>query len=184
MIKNTTTRFGLLSRSIHWLSALLVLSLFAVGLWMQGLDYYHDWYRTAPDLHRSFGIVLMLLTLARLIWYRFSPKPKPLSGHSRIERIVSVAVHHTLMLLLFVMFISGYLITTAKGDPLYFFNIFGIPSTVNGIANLEDIAGDIHKYVAFFIIGLVVLHVAGALKHHFIDKDFTLKRMLGFDKNA
>ncbi len=184
MIKNSESRFGLLSRVIHWISAALVVSLFSVGLWMQGLDYYHEFYRTAPDLHRSFGILLMLLTVTRLIWYRFSPKPKALTTHSRIERIVSVATHHTLMLLLFIMFMSGYLITTAQGDPLYFFNIVAIPSTVNGIANLEDMAGDIHKFVAFSIIGLVLLHVAGALKHHFMDKDKTLKRMLGLDKGA
>jgi cytochrome b561 len=184
MIKNSQSHFGWLSRAIHWVSAILVISLFSVCLWMQSLDYYHDLYRTAPDLHRSFGILLMLLTVTRLIWYRVSAKPKPLSSHSRIERIASAAVHHSLMLLLFVMFISGYLITTAQGDSLYFFNIIGIPSVVNGIANLEDMAGDVHEVVAFCIIGLVLFHVAGALKHHFIDKDKTLKRMLGLDKGA
>ncbi|HEY7773651.1 MAG TPA: cytochrome b [Marinagarivorans sp.] len=180
MIKNTPEHFGLLSRAIHWLSAFLVIGLFALGLWMSGLSYYHEWYQTAPDLHRSFGVVLLLLTVVRVLWYQVSPKPKPLSHHSRKERMLAVATHHTLMALLLVMFVSGYLITTAKGDPVYVFDLFAIPSLINGIDNLEDYAGDVHEIAAYSIIGLAALHAAGALKHHFIDKDSTLKRMLGF----
>jgi cytochrome b561 len=182
MLKNTLTSYGWLSRSIHWLSAVLVLGLFALGLWMSDLSYYHEWYRTAPDLHRSFGIVLAIVTVIRLVWYKFSPKPTPLAHYTVVERKAGIAVHHLLMLLLLVMFISGYLITTAKGDPIYFFDMVAIPSLINGIDNLEDMAGDVHEIAAYSIIALVILHVAGALKHHFIDKDITLKRMLGVGK--
>ncbi|MDZ7923759.1 MAG: cytochrome b [Marinagarivorans sp.] len=182
MLKNTLTNYGWLSRAVHWLSALLVIGLFALGLWMSGLSYSHEWYRTAPDLHRSFGILLAALTIIRLVWYKISPKPTPLAHYTAVERKAGIAVHHVLMLLLFVMFISGYLITTAKGDPIYFFNLMAIPSLINGVDNLEDIAGNIHEISAYSIIALVVLHIAGAFKHHFIDKDITLTRMLGVNK--
>ena len=184
MINNTTDTYGVLSRSLHWLSAMLVIGLFALGLWMHDLDYYHAWYTKAPDLHRSFGIVLLILTVMRLLWYRASPKPKPLTHYSRIERIVALATHHTMLLLLFVMFGSGYLITTAKGDPLYVFDLVAIPSLISTIPYLEDIAGEVHEIAAFSLIGLVCLHAVGALKHHFIDKDITLKRMLGFTQRG
>lgn len=179
MLKNTSESYGVLSRVVHWVSALTVLGLFALGLWMEDLDYYHDWYRTAPDIHRSVGVLLLILTAFRLVWYRVSSKPRALETHSRTIRIASVATHHVMILLLFAMFISGYLITTAQGDALYVFNWFSIPSTLNGIDNLEDIAGEVHELTAFTLIGLAALHAIGALKHHFIDKDVTLKRMLG-----
>lgn len=179
MIKNSTVRYGLLSRANHWVSALLVVTLFALGLWMVELDYYHAWYQTAPNLHRSFGVLLMVLTLTRIIWYQFSSKPKSLKTHSRIQIIAAKSVHYAMILLLFAMFVSGYLITTAKGDPLYIFGVIMIPATITGISNLEDYAGEVHELIAFTLMFLVFLHVAGALKHHFYDKDSTLKRMLG-----
>lgn len=178
MLKNTSAEFGLMSRLLHWLSALLVIGLFALGLWMVSLDYYHEWYRTAPDLHRSFGVVLAVLTVARLIWYRISPKPKALTHYARWEHITAIAVQHTMVLTLFVLFIAGYLITTAQGDSLYVFGVVEIPSLINGIDNLEDIAGSIHEWAAYFLMALVSLHMLAALKHHFIDRDATLKRML------
>lgn len=177
-MKNTADRFGWLSRSIHWLSALLVVGLFVLGLWMVSLDYYHEWYRTAPDLHRSFGIVLMLLTVARLVWYRISPKPKALAHYAKWEHVTAIAVQHTMILTLFVLFFSGYLITTAQGDSLFVFSGIEIPALISGIDNLEDIAGSVHEFAAFFLIGLASLHMLAALKHHFIDRDATLKRML------
>lgn len=181
-LKNSTTHYGWLSRVIHWLSALTVIGLFAVGLWMVELDYYHEWYKTAPDLHRSFGVVLMLLTLTRIIWYKVSARPLAIAKHSTQEKIMAKAAHHAMLLVLFVMFISGYLITTAQGDPLYFFNVLAIPAAVSGITNLEDYAGEVHAIAGFSLIGLASLHALGALKHHFYDKDDTLKRMLGTNR--
>ena len=75
--------------------------------------------------------------------------------------------------------ITGYLISTADGRALEVFNWFSIPATISGIEHQEDIAGDIHEILAFSLIAIVVLHAAGAIKHHVIDKDNTLKRMLG-----
>lgn len=183
MLKNSVAQFGYLSRAIHWLSALLVIGLFALGLWMVSLDYYHEWYRKAPDLHRSFGVILALLTVVRLIWYRVSPKPKALS-YPRWEHISAIAVQHTMMLTLFVMFISGYLITTAQGDSLPVFNVIHIPALITGVDNLEDVAGSVHEFSAFFLIGLAGLHMLAALKHHFIDRDATLRRMLFNSKSS
>ena len=145
---------------------------------MVSLDYYHEWYRTAPDLHRSFGVVLMLLTITRLVWYRISPKPKALSHYAKWEHITATAVQHSMIATLFVLFFSGYLITTAQGDSLFVFNVIEIPALISGIDNLEDIAGSVHEIAAFFLIGLASLHMLAALKHHFIDRDATLKRML------
>lgn len=177
VFRNSADTYGITSRLIHWLSALTVIGLFALGLWMVGLDYYHDWYRTAPDIHRSAGILLIGLTILRLAWYGISPRPRPLSSHST-QRRIAISVHHLMVLLLFVMFFSGYLITTAQGDKLYVFDWFTLPAVITGIDNLEDTAGVVHKWSAFTLIGLAVLHALAAIKHHFINKDNTLRRML------
>ena len=65
-----TQHYHPLHIALHWLMALMIPALFGVGLWMTGLDYYSSWYKTAPDLHKSFGLLLLLLLLLRLIAIR------------------------------------------------------------------------------------------------------------------
>jgi len=84
-----------------------------------------------------------------------------------------------LYLLLFVIMFSGYLISTADGRAIEVFGWFDVPATITSIPNQEDVAGLVHKFAAFLLIGLVVLHAAAALKHHFIDRDRTLLRIFG-----
>jgi cytochrome b561 len=74
--------------------------------------------------------------------------------------------------------LSGYLISTADGRAIDVFNLFSVPALVSGFDNQEDIAGLVHQIIAYSLIALVVLHALAALKHHFIDRDRTLKRML------
>ena len=82
-------------------------------------------------------------------------------------------------ILMFAIFISGYLISTADGRSVQVFNWFEIPASLHGIKNQEDIAGEIHFVLAVSLMILAVIHAAGALKHHFIDRDNTLKRISG-----
>lgn len=178
-IKNTKTSYGLVAVIFHWLIALGVVGLFALGLWMDGLGYYDEWYRTAPHLHKSVGVLLISLVAVRLGWRLYNTRPAELESHARWEKIIAKVTHGLFYLLLFSMFISGYLITTAKGQALDVFNWFSIPAVVSSDENLEDLAGEIHELLAFTIIGLAIVHALAALKHHFIDKDKTLLRMLG-----
>ncbi|KZZ44246.1 hypothetical protein A3755_21060 [Oleiphilus sp. HI0085] len=83
-----------------------------------------------------------------------------------------------LYILMFLIMSSGYLISTADGRGVGVFELFDVPALPSLIENQEDIAGEIHFYLAWTLIVLVILHVAGALKHHFINKDTTLVKML------
>jgi cytochrome b561 len=87
--------------------------------------------------------------------------------------------HGLLYLLLFALMVSGYLISTADGRGLEVFDWFAIPATLSGLKGQEDLAGEVHLYLAWSLILLAALHALAALKHHFIDRDITLKRMLG-----
>ncbi|MFL0809544.1 MAG: cytochrome b [Agarilytica sp.] len=178
-IGNTEAKWGVVSIGFHWLTAMAVVCLFAVGLWMERLDYTHPLYKTVPHLHKSFGVLLIAVVLFRLIWRFKQGVPHPLENHQRWEKLMAKTIHIAFYVLILLMFPTGYLITTAKGQGLEVFSLFSIPSVISGIENLEDIAGEIHEMIAFTIISLAGFHMLGAIKHHFIDKDNTLKRMLG-----
>ncbi len=168
---NSSNRYGLVSVVIHWLVALAVFALFGLGLWMTGLTYYSEWYRTAPALHKSVGIVLFAVMLLRVLWRFLTAKPAPISSHSATVRMLSSLGHGLLYLGIFLVMISGYLISTAEGRE--------IPALITGLPDQADLAGEVHFYVAWGLVVFAGLHGLAALKHHFIDRDSTLKRMLG-----
>ncbi len=127
---NSSNRYGLVSVVIHWLVALAVFSLFGLGLWMTDLTYYSEWYRTAPSLHKSVGIVLFAVMLLRVLWRFLTPKPAPISTHSTTVRMLSSLGHGLLYLGIFLVMISGYLISTAKGRGVSVFELFEIPAFI------------------------------------------------------
>jgi cytochrome b561 len=175
--RNTLESFGIVSILIHWISAVLTLGLFFLGYWMVGLDYYSQWYHKAPNLHQSFGLILIFITLFRVFWVVSNPKPKPLSSKNWQKQLAST-VQATMYLSMMTLFGSGYIIATADGSSVYLFDLLSIPAIVTGDAKLVDNLGLIHEYTAYFLMLLILLHVIGAVKHHFIDRNTTLKRML------
>lgn len=177
--KNSGDEYGHFSLLLHWLVALAMYGMFALGLWMVSLGYYDTWYHKAPELHKSIGMVLFAFMVLRVIWRFISPPPAPLASYSPLVRYSAVAVHLLLYLLLFAIFISGYLISTAEGKPIEVFGVLSVPATVSGYGAQADLAGDIHLWLAWAVVILSLLHGVAALKHHFIDRDITLKRMLG-----
>ncbi len=178
-LRNTSRRYGIISISLHWIFAIAVYAMFGLGLWMVTLSYYDGWYHQAPELHKSIGVLLMMGLVIRVIWRHISPPPAAPKTHSKFTRISAVAAHITLYALLFALLISGYLISTAEGKPISVFGIFDVPATLADAGSQADIAGVIHLWLACSVVILSVLHGLAALKHHFIDKDDTLKRMLG-----
>ncbi|HGS4675188.1 MULTISPECIES: cytochrome b [Vibrio] len=176
-MKNSDSQhYNLVTRSIHWISALVVIAMFAVGTWMMALSYYSEWYRTAPHWHKSVGLLLAGLTLFRLIWKALSSSPK-IEGE-RWEIVAAKSAHHLMYVGLFVLFVSGYLISTEDGRGIEVFNWFTVPGAGALFENQADIAGNIHFYTAWGLIILAGLHAVAALKHHFINRDNTLRKML------
>jgi len=172
--------YNIVARALHWLSALVVFGMFGVGFWMVDLTYYSSWYKTAPHWHKSIGLLLAALTLFRIVWKFVKPSPK-IEG-SVLEKRAAHVAHQLLYLLLFILFFSGYLISTSDGRGIDIFNWFTVASMGELFANQSDISGLIHKYMAYALIGLAILHAAAALKHHFINKDNTLRKMIGVSK--
>lgn len=179
MWRNTETNYGLVSVGIHWLMALVIPGLFALGLWMVDLTYYDAWYKRAPEIHKGIGVLLFLTLVFRVFWRGINPKPRPEPGLSAFEQAAASVAHTALYLLLFAVTLSGYLISTADGRPIVVFGLFQVPATIAGLSNQADFAGQVHLILAIALVSLAGVHALAALKHHFIDRDGTLVRMLG-----
>ncbi len=178
MLRNTENNYGIVAKTLHWLVAMVVVAMFALGLWMVELTYYDELYKTAPWIHKSIGVSLFAVMLLRFAWRVTNPKPSPEPG-SALEHRIAAIVHALLYVLLFAIMIAGYLISTADGRAVEVFGLFSVPATITGIEEQEDIAGEIHFILAVALMVLASVHALAALKHHFINHDRTLKRMLG-----
>ena len=183
-MRNTEQTYGIVSILLHWLMALVIFGMFGVGLYMVDLDYYDPLYKTLPEIHKGTGILLVLVLLFRIYWRLSNPRPDPVEGGSALEEQVARWVHRLFYLLIAAIALSGYLISTADGKSIDVFGLFSVPATLTDLPEQEDRAGLVHEYLAYGLIGLAALHAAAALKHHFIDGDATLRRMLGMKKDS
>lgn len=162
---------------MHWVQAVTVLFMFGLGLYMVDLTYYDTWYKGSLDLHKSIGICLMALWAAMVVWRNLNPKPLP-EPAPKHELLAAKAMHWALYLTIAALLITGYLISTADGRSITVFNLFDVPALPKILDNQESIVGDVHEILAWSLMGLVAIHFLAALKHHFIDKDRTLRRMV------
>lgn len=170
--------YGSISKLLHWVIALLMISLLVIGWVMVDLGYYDPWYHRSLTWHKSLGILAGFIVLFKLAWRAFAAYPKAdLSLHA-FERSASKIVHWLLLLAMVVLPLTGYLISSSAGDAIEVFTWFSVPAISKISTPLRDQAIDSHYYVAYATVAVVAVHIAGALKHHFIDKKDTLKQML------
>lgn len=175
-IKNSEAGYGIVARVLHWGMAIAILGMFGLGLWMRTLTYYSPYYKSGPALHKSIGLVLLVLLLGRFIWRQVNAKPND-SYLEPAERHISNLMHLAFYGFLLVLMLLGYLISTVDGRGIQVFGLFEIPS-IYAQKGLEDAVGLLHRWLAYLLMGFVALHAMAALKHHFINKDVTLLRML------
>ena len=169
-------RFPHTTKILHWLIALHMIGLIALGWWMIDLSFYSSWYYLAPFLHKAFGIAVFILGLVLLI-ARFRKRPAPMKTHSGLEHVASKIAHWLLFASVITIPISGYIFTTYTGEPVSFFDFFDIPAVLSVSETVRDWAIDFHIYASYGLLAVIGAHAGGALKHHFIDRDRTLRRM-------
>jgi cytochrome b561 len=159
----------------HWLIALLIFVAFPLGLYMHGL-------KLSPtklhlySYHKWIGITVLGLGLLRVLW-RAAHKP-PFLNLPMWQKLASSAVHVMLYTLMLCVPLSGWLMSSAKGVQTVWLGIFPLPDLVHKDKALGDLLGIVHKSLNYTMLVLVLLHVAAALKHHFVDNDSVLQRML------
>src|ERR1044072_2157666 len=174
-IRDTKDGYGLPTRVVHWLMTVAIVGMYVLGLWMVDLDYYSPYYRSAPDLHRSVGMLLLGLLVVRFVWRLFNDKPTD-AELSAFERLTAAIVHWGFYPLLLALMVSGYLMSTAGGRPIEGFTLFVVPLLTHD-KPMEKTAGELHELLDDITMGLVILHAAAALKHHFWDRSRVLARM-------
>jgi cytochrome b561 len=176
MIKNTLKSFGSITKLLHWLVFMLIVTQFYL-IWVSvpneppGQSFY-------IMLHKSTGITILLLGLLFIIWHLINIKPLPPENQPHWQHITAKIVHYLLFILIIAMPIAGYLMVCANGKNVNFFGLFNIPALISKNDHLSDIMFSIHQKLGYLILILVSIHFLAALYHQFVVKDNVLRRML------
>lgn len=178
-MKNTPDAYGIITKSFHWLMAILIISMLAVGLLMEDIGALSLKLKVY-GLHKSFGILVLTLALARLGWHLYSKKPEFVPDLKKIERLAATVIHGFFYIGMVGMPISGWLMSSAAGRSVSVFGLFTLPDFVAKSEDLREIFGETHEILGYTLIIGILAHAGAALKHHFINKDRTLRRMLPF----
>jgi len=180
-MNTNSNHYGYLSITFHWLLVVALLALYFSGDYMVTLDYYDSWYHRAPELHKAFGIVIGIFMLLRFLWNKSQGCLKIESPGSMVN-ILAYAVHHLFYLLVLLLVITGYLVTTAKGQGIDVFGWFSVSATFAENTEVSELSGKLHDLIAIIFMILFITHTLAALYHHFIKRDNTLKSMLSPEK--
>ena len=168
--------YHFISKSFHWIVGLMILGLLALGFYMTALEGtpfkfgLYGW-------HKSFGILVLLLGVLRLVWRFYKGVPESLGTHQVWEKMLSKVTHLVLYLGIFAMPLTGWLMSSAGGYGVSVFGLFKMPDLIGKNKELGGLFNQAHEILGYVILVAVILHLAGALKHHLIDKDETLQRM-------
>ncbi len=166
--------------ALHWLIAVIIGTAFVLGLIMSdmpGLSVtklkYFSW-------HKWMGVTIFMLALLRVMWRATHPAPALSPGLPAWQRLAAGATHLLLYLLIIVIPLTGYFYSLAAGVQVVYLGVIPLPVLIAKNDALKEILKQAHSILNFTMAGLVALHVLGALKHQFIDRDGTLARMLPF----
>jgi cytochrome b561 len=176
MYMNTRHQYGLISRWLHWLVFILVLGMLLAGA---TLDFLPNGIlkSMALSLHKSVGVVVGLLMGIRLLWRIYNPRPIALGPYA-VENYLADVVHVFIYTLLLLQPLVGILMSQAFGYPVMVFGLFSLPTIIWQSPQLGRFFLQCHTVIAVLLVMTLIVHVGAALKHHFIDHDRTLLRML------
>jgi cytochrome b561 len=170
-------RYTRLAIGLHWLMALAIIIGFGMGLYMVDLSFspqklkLYSW-------HKWLGVTIFALAAVRLLWRLTHPAPELPSHMPLWQRVSAHATHVLLYGFFFAIPLTGWLFSSASGFQTVYFGVLPLPDLIDKNRELADTLKWIHKYCAYALAALVALHIAAALKHHFLDRDGLLKRML------
>jgi len=173
---HANTHYGGMAMALHWLTALLIVAGFTLGLSMVGLPFSRQklqWYAW----HKWIGITVWLMTCARLAW-RWTHLAPPMEPMPQWQRRAAVVTHVLLYALLVVIPLSGWLYSSATGVQVVYLGLLPLPDLLPKDRPMADVLRGVHLTLNFTLAALVCIHGAAALKHHFFDRDAVLKKML------
>ena len=177
--RNEVGRYGRVSRILHWTTAILFIFMIPTGIFSSMIPE-NMWFRTEYNVvHKTIGLTIFGLVVARLIWNRISKRPELEASLKPKERKLAHRVHILLYVIMFAIPVTGYVMTSLHAYPSYFFTLKIPPFLPESDSYI--IWGFFHKYLLQYLVYIILgAHILGALKHYFIDKHKTaIKRMVG-----
>ncbi|MGI9484629.1 MAG: cytochrome b/b6 domain-containing protein [Geminicoccaceae bacterium] len=178
MIDASSQGYGGIARVFHWLTALLILALFALGWYMTDLEPSDPSTFNLYQIHKSIGVTVFTLALLRLAW-RLTHKAPPWPEHMATwERFAATGAHWALYGLILLQPLLGVLQSNAANFPIVFWGHFELPALIGPSETLDYVLKQLHHLLANALAGLVLLHVGAALRHHIQLKDSVLRNML------
>lgn len=177
----STVRYTRTAIGLHWLVAVAIIATFSLGLYMHELPLSPDKLRLY-SWHKWTGVTIFLLVLARIVWRLSHRPPAPVAGMPAWQQRAAEAVHVLLYVLMVAVPISGWLMSSAKGVSTVWFGVLPLPDLLEKSKELGDWLATVHKTLNLAMAALVLAHAGAALKHHLVDRDEVLARMLPFLK--
>jgi cytochrome b561 len=195
---NNLTSYTKTAKILHWLIALLIFGMFALGWFMAdipkeapkqtvfnifdlGIFHWTMAEEISPrsfyfNVHKSFGVTILALIFLRVLWRLTHKPPAILASYKAWESKLAKSAHHFLYVLMVILPVSGVIMATYSKYGIKWFGMEFIKGLDNN--DMREIFKEAHEIIGLIMVAIIVLHILGALKHKFIDKDDTLKRML------
>jgi cytochrome b561 len=180
-LQNNTLKYGSAAKTLHWLMAIMVICMIAVGFIMDGM-------KPSPDklqligLHKATGIVVLALVSIRLMWKWANPAPLLPHNLAAWEKLAAKSGHALLYFFMFAMPISGWGMSSGAGYPVSIYGLFTMPNLIEPNKELGKFFNDAHGIMAWGFIVMITLHMLAALMHHFVHKNNVLLRMLPYGR--
>jgi len=163
---------------LHWLVALLIIATFFLGLSMVAIPGFSPTKLKYFSWHKWMGVTVLMLAVLRVLWRVTHRPPAKLVSIPDWQHSIAEGMHYLLYLLIFAVPLSGYLYSYAAGVPVVYLGIWQMPTPFAPDPELKATLKTVHYVLTMTMAAAVVAHALAALKHHFIDRDVTLKRML------
>ena len=176
-------RYGAMAQGLHWVIAALIVTQFVLASMADDLPIgMHKLALLAR--HKSVGMTVLMLAVIRLAWRLFHKPPALPSAMKNYEVALAKITHVLFYVLLFAVPVTGWLMSSAKGYTVSWFNLFSWPNLIPKDEAAFKILRSRHEMVATILFWVAILHILAALKHHFVNKDDVLKRMLPYTKTG
>ncbi|MDH3372633.1 MAG: cytochrome b [Gammaproteobacteria bacterium] len=175
--RNSDDAWGSVARGFHWLIAALVIAQFLIGNVAEEM-------KLTPaklDLfvwHKSIGVTVLVLAVLRLAWRFGNPPPAPPAGTPAWERRLGALVHWVLYALIFIVPLSGWWVSDASRVPFRAYFLVPMPDLIATDRGLQEAAAEVHEALTIILLCVAIVHIAAALRHHFLLHDDVLRRML------
>ncbi len=181
--RNSSDRFGAVAQIFHWTIVALIIVQFVLAEQAEDLPTGLEKLATLAR-HKSVGITILALAILRLLWRWTNPTPTLPSNMKPWERMLARGTHFGLYGLLIVQPLTGWLMSSAKSYSVSWFGLITLPDLVAKDERLFETLQETHEILAGTIFTLAVIHALAALKHHFVNRDEVLRRMLPLPPRA